>query len=263
MDIENWDLVIPAGFTNEVVNAVDEDRRARVLAIRNLEVKYGDYQALWGVSLEVRAGEVVCLLGPNGSGKSTLVSAVSGLVPAAAGDIEFGGERLNGIPTHQIVTRGLAHVMEQRRLFPYLSVEKNLLLGSYQRQARARRSDTLAWVLELFPILRERRQQLAHSLSGGEQQMLAIARGLMSRPRFLMVDEPFLGLAPLVVKRILEIIRRVNAEGVTVLFIEQNVQLALSISHRAYVLESGRMVLAGSAAEVLASELIRKVYLGI
>jgi branched-chain amino acid transport system ATP-binding protein len=234
-----------------------------MLEIRNLEVKYGDYQALWGVSLEVRAGEVVCLLGPNGSGKSTLISAVSGLVRAAAGDIEFNGERLNGIPTHRIVARGLAHVLEQRRLFPYLSVEKNLLLGSYQPEARARRGESLAWVLELFPILRERRQQLAHSLSGGEQQMLAIARGLMSRPRCLMIDEPFLGLAPMVVTRILEIIRRVNAEGVTVLFIEQNVQLALSVSHRAYVLESGRMVLSGGAREVLESELIRKVYLGI
>jgi len=234
-----------------------------MLRVQNLEVKYGDYQALWGVSLEVRAGEVVCLLGPNGSGKSTLIVAVSGLVPAYAGEIEFNGERLNGIPTYRIVTRGLAHVLEQRRLFPYLSVEKNLLLGSYQRQARARRSESLAWVLELFPILRERRQQLAHSLSGGEQQMLAIARGLMSRPRCLMIDEPFLGLAPMVVTRILEIIRRVNAEGVTVLFIEQNVQLALSVSHRAYVLESGRMVLSGGAREVLESDLIRKVYLGI
>ena len=234
-----------------------------ILQVRNLEVKYGDYQALWGVSLEVRAGEVVCLLGPNGSGKSTLVGAVSGLVPASAGEIEFNGERLNGMATHQIVTRGLAHVLEQRRLFPYLSVEKNLLLGSYQREARARRAESLAWVLELFPILRERGQQLAHSLSGGEQQMLAIARGLMSRPRCLMIDEPFLGLAPMVVTRILEIIRRVNAEGVTVLFIEQNVQLALSVSHRAYVLESGRMVLSGGAREVLESDLIRQVYLGI
>jgi branched-chain amino acid transport system ATP-binding protein len=234
-----------------------------MLQVRNLEVKYGDYQALWGVSLEVRAGEVVCLLGPNGSGKSTLIGAVSGLVPASAGEIEFNGERLTGIPTYQIVTRGLAHVMEQRRLFPYLSVEKNLLLGSYQREARAHRGESLAWVLELFPILGERRRQLAHSLSGGEQQMLAIARGLMSRPRCLMIDEPFLGLAPLMVARILEIIRRVNAEGVTVLFIEQNVQLALSVSHRAYVLESGRMVLSGAAREVLESDLIRRVYLGI
>ena len=234
-----------------------------MLRIQNLEVKYGDYQALWGVSLEVREGEVVCLLGPNGAGKSTLISAVSGLVRPLAGDIDFCGERLNGLPTHKIVTRGLSHVLEQRRLFPYLTVEKNLLLGSYQDRARAQREETLHWVFSLFPILKERRQQLAHSLSGGEQQMLAIARGLMSRPKFLMIDEPLLGLAPLVVAKILEIIRQVNAAGVTVLFIEQNVQLALGVSHRGYLMESGRMVLSGTAQEVLESELVRKVYLGI
>ena len=234
-----------------------------MLRVRNLEVKYGDYQALWGVSLEVQEGEVVCLLGPNGAGKSTLISAVSGLVRPLAGDIHFCGERLNGLPTHQIVTRGLSHVLEQRRLFPYLTVEKNLLLGSYQDRARQRRDETLTWVFSLFPILKERRQQLAHSLSGGEQQMLAIGRGLMSRPKFLMIDEPLLGLAPLVVAKILEIIKQVNAAGVTVLFIEQNVQLALGVSHRGYLMESGRMVLSGTAGEVLESELVRKVYLGI
>jgi len=154
-------------------------------------------------------------------------------------------------------------VMEQRRLFPYLTVEKNLLLGSYQARARAHRDENLAWVFSLFPILQERRQQLAHSLSGGEQQMVAIARGLMSRPRFLMIDEPLLGLAPLVVATILEIIKKVNAAGVTVLFIEQNVQLALGASHRGYLLESGRMVAAGSAQELLESEQVRKVYLGM
>lgn len=234
-----------------------------MLRVQNLEVKYGDYQALWGVSLEVRQAEVVCLLGPNGAGKSTLISAISGLVRPLAGDIHFCGERLNGLPTHEIVTRGLSHVMEQRRLFPYLTVEKNLLLGSFQDRARGRREETLAWVFSLFPILKERRQQLAHSLSGGEQQMLAIGRGLMSRPRFLMIDEPLLGLAPLVVGKILEIIRQVNAAGVTVLFVEQNVQLALGVSHRGYLMESGRMVLSGTAREVLGSDLVRKVYLGI
>ena len=234
-----------------------------MLRVQDLEVRYGDYQALWGVSLEVREGEVVCLLGPNGAGKSTLISAVSGLVRPLAGDITFCGERLNGLPTHRIVTRGLSHVMEQRRLFPYLTAEKNLLLGSYQDRARAQRDETLHWVFSLFPILKERRQQLAHSLSGGEQQMLAIGRGLMSRPKFLMIDEPLLGLAPLVVAKILEIIKQVNAAGVTVLFIEQNVQLALGISHRAYLMESGRMVLSGTAEEVLESDLVRKVYLGI
>jgi len=234
-----------------------------VLRIQDLEVKYGDFQALWGVSLEVREGEVVCLLGPNGAGKSTLISTVSGLLRPLRGQVEFCGERIDGLPTHQIVTRGLSHVMEQRRLFPYLTVEKNLLLGSYQERARAQRAESLAWVFKLFPTLEERRQQLAHSLSGGEQQMLALGRGLMSRPKFLMIDEPFLGLAPLVVMNILQIIKKINAEGVTVLFIEQNVQLALGVSHRGYLLESGRMVVSGSGKELLESDLVRKVYLGI
>ena len=234
-----------------------------MLRVRDLEVKYGDFQALWGVSLDVSEGEVVCLLGPNGAGKSTLISAVSGLVPTFRGTIEFCGERIDGIPTHQIVTRGLSQVMEQRRLFPYLTVEKNLVLGSYQERARPQRADSLDWVFELFPILRERRKQLAYSLSGGEQQMVAIARGLMSRPKFLMIDEPFLGLAPIVVQTILNILKRVNGEGVTVLFIEQNVQLALGASHRGYLLESGHMVATGAAAELLESEMVRKVYLGI
>ena len=234
-----------------------------MLQVHNLEVKYGDFQVLWGVSLEVRAGEVVSLLGPNGAGKSTIINTVSGLVRPLAGRLEFCGERIEGLPTHQIVTRGVSHVLERRRVFPYLTVEKNLLLGSYQDRARPRREESLAWVFELFPILRERCFQLAHSLSGGEQQMLAIGRGLMSRPKFLMIDEPFLGLAPRVVTEILEIIKKINAAGVTILFIEQNVQLALSVSHRAYVLESGRMVLSGTAKEVLESELVRTVYLGI
>jgi len=234
-----------------------------VLCVTDLEVKYGDFQALWGVSLEVREGEVVCLLGPNGAGKSTLISAVSGLVKPSKGRVEFCGERIDTLPTHRIVTRGLSHVMEQRRLFPYLTVEKNLLLGSYQARARAQRAESLKWVFELFPMLEERRNQMANSLSGGEQQMVALARGLMSRPKFLMVDEPFLGLAPIIVQKILEIIKKINAAGVTVLFIEQNVQLALGVSHRGYLLESGRMVAAGASRQLLESDVVRKVYLGI
>lgn len=234
-----------------------------MLRVQDLEVKYGDFQAVWGASLEVREGEVVCLLGPNGAGKSSLISAVSGLVRPSRGRIEFCGERIDGLPTYQIVTRGLSHVLEQRRLFPYLTVEKNLLLGSYQERARAQRTDSLAWVFRLFPTLAERRQQLAHSLSGGEQQMLALGRGLMSRPKFLMIDEPFLGLAPLVVMNILQTIKQINAEGVTVLFIEQNVQLALGVSHRGYLMESGRMVASGAAKDLLESREVREVYLGI
>jgi branched-chain amino acid transport system ATP-binding protein len=234
-----------------------------VLRVQNLEVKYGDFQALWGVSVEVQEGEVVCLLGPNGAGKSTLIGAVSGLVPTFRGTIEFCGERIDGLPTHQIVTRGLSQVMEQRRLFPYLTVEKNLLLGSFQERARAQRAESLDWVFELFPILKERRNQLAYSLSGGEQQMAAIGRGLMSRPKFLMIDEPFLGLAPIIVQKILEIIKKINAAGVTVFFIEQNVQAALGVSHRGYLMESGHLVASGPAQEMLESEMVRKVYLGI
>jgi branched-chain amino acid transport system ATP-binding protein len=202
-------------------------------------------------------------LGPNGAGKSTLIGAVSGLVPTFRGTIEFCGERIDGLPTHQIVTRGLSQVMEQRRLFPYLTVEKNLLLGSFQERARAQRAESLDWVFELFPILRERRNQLAYSLSGGEQQMAAIGRGLMSRPKFLMIDEPFLGLAPIIVQKILEIIKKINAAGVTVFFIEQNVQAALGVSHRGYLMESGHLVASGPAQEMLESEMVRKVYLGI
>jgi len=231
--------------------------------VQDLEVKYGDFQVLWGVSLEVHEGEVVCLLGPNGAGKSTIINAVSGLVRPLAGRLEFCGERMDGLPTHEIVTRGISHVLERRRVFPYLTVEKNLLLGSYQERARPHREGSLSWVFSLFPVLRQRRNQLAQSLSGGEQQMLAIGRGLMSRPKFLMIDEPFLGLAPLGVTEILKIITQINAAGVTVLFIEQNVQLALGVSHRGYVLESGRMVVSGAATEVLESDLGRKVYLGI
>ncbi len=234
-----------------------------MLQVQGLEVRYGDFQALWGVSLEVHEGEVVCLLGPNGAGKSTLVSTISGLVKPLAGRLLFCGERIDGLSTHQIVTRGISHVLEQRRVFPYLTVEKNLILGSYQERARQHRQETLEWVLSLFPILGERRQQMGYTLSGGEQQMLAIGRGLMSRPKFLMVDEPLLGLAPLVVATIMEIIRKVNAAGVTVLFIDQNVQLALSVSHRGYLLESGRMVISGTAQELLQSDLVRTVYLGM
>jgi branched-chain amino acid transport system ATP-binding protein len=234
-----------------------------MLAVRDLQVRYGDFQVLWGVSLEVREGEVACLLGPNGAGKSTIINAVSGLVRPAAGAIEFCGERVDRLPTHLIVRRGLSHILERRRVFPYLTVGKNLHLGAYQERARPARDENLAWVYDLFPILRERRHQLAHTLSGGEQQMLAIARGLMSRPRFLMIDEPFLGLAPRVVAQIAETIGKIKAAGVTVLFIEQNVQLALEISDRGFVLESGRMALAGPARELLASEEIRKVYLGV
>jgi branched-chain amino acid transport system ATP-binding protein len=234
-----------------------------ILRIEALEVVYGDFQVLWGVSLEVQAGEIVCLLGPNGAGKSTIMNATTALVPRRAGQVAFRGEDLAGIPTHAIVARGLGHVLERRRLFPTLTVRQNLLLGGYNPAARAQRAESLAWVESLFPLLAERKDQLAGTMSGGQQQMVAIARGLMARPRLLMIDEPFLGLSPKVVDEILAIVERINREGVAVLFTEQNVQLALSISSRGYLLESGRIVLEGSGREMLEHETVRQVYLGL
>jgi len=235
-----------------------------MLRLEGLSVAYGDFQVLWDVSLRVEEGEIVALLGPNGAGKSTLLNTVSGLVRPREGWIDFCGRRLDRLPTHRRVSEGLAHVLERRRLFPYLTLRQNLLLGAYHGHARRHRSDTLAWVESLFPALRDRGDQLAHTLSGGEQQMVAIARGLMSRPRFLMVDEPTLGLAPRVITEILAVLRRINrTEGITILFIEQNVQLALSLAHRGYVLESGRVLLDGTAEALLASEAVRKIFLGL
>ena len=234
-----------------------------LLRIEELEVAYGDFQVLWGVSLSVREAEVVCLLGPNGAGKSTVMNATTGLVARNGGRIVFAGEDLFGIPTHQIAARGLGHVLERRRLFPTLTVRQNLLLGAYSPSARVRRAESLAWVESLFPVLAERKDQLAGTMSGGQQQMVAIARGLMARPRLLMIDEPFLGLSPKVVDEILAIVERVNREGVAVLFTEQNVQLALSVSSRGYLLESGRIVLEGSGREMLQHETVRQVYLGL
>jgi branched-chain amino acid transport system ATP-binding protein len=234
-----------------------------VLAVRDLEVRYGGYLALTGVSLEVRAGEIACLMGANGSGKSSLMNAVSGLVRPARGDVIYDGERINDVPTHRLLAKGLAHVLERRRLFPYMTVLENLQLGAYLPQLRGRRAEALASVFELFPILAERRHQFAATLSGGEQQQVSIARALMGRPRFLMLDEPFLGLSPLLVDFIAETIARVNREGVTVLFTEQNIAKSLAISHRGYILESGRLALSGTAAELLADERLSRIYMGL
>ena len=233
-----------------------------MLKVTDVEVSYGDYQVVWGVSLEVKAGEVVSLLGPNGSGKSTIFNTISGLLKPKAGTIEFEGERIDREPSHKIVGRGLSHILERRRVFPYLSVKQNLWLGGYNPQAKAHRDDTLEEVYGLFPRLRERKDQLAHSLSGGEQQMLALGRGLMSRPKLLMVDEPFLGLSPAVAKEMTDALARINDTGVSVLFIEQNVQVALSISHRGYILESGRLVLSGESGTLLKSDEIKRIFLG-
>jgi branched-chain amino acid transport system ATP-binding protein len=235
-----------------------------MLKIESLSVAYDDFQVLWDVSLEVRPGEIVALLGPNGAGKSTLLNSVSGLVRPRGGRVELDGRRVDALPAHHRVRLGLAHVLERRRLFPHLTVRQNLLLGAYHPGAKPHRTESLDWVEAIFPRLRERRDQLAHTLSGGEQQMVAIGRGLMARPRVLLVDEPTLGLAPRVVTEILDVLRRINREqGITVLFIEQNVELALSLAHRGYVLESGRVLLEGTADALLASGEVRRVFLGL
>ncbi len=234
-----------------------------LLAVETIDVAYGDFQVLWGATLRVRAGEIVAVLGPNGAGKSTLMNTVSGLLTPRAGHITFGGRRIDGVPAHRTAGEGIAHVLERRRLFPFLTVRDNVLLGAHNPRARARRDDTLARVEALFPVVATRATQLAHTLSGGEQQMVAIARGLMARPRLLMIDEPFLGLAPKIVADVGDLIRRIRDEdGIAVLFIEQNVELALRLADRGYILESGRTILSGPSTELLQSAEVTRIFLG-
>jgi branched-chain amino acid transport system ATP-binding protein len=234
-----------------------------MLIVGGLDVAYGEFQVLWGAELRVDAGEIVCVLGPNGAGKSTLMNTISGLLHPRAGHITFLDRRIDGVPAHRAAGLGIAHVLERRRLFPFLSVRDNVLLGAHNPRARPHRAETLARIEALFPIVRARRAQLAHTLSGGEQQIVAIARGLMARPRLLMIDEPFLGLAPHVVQEIAQLVRRIREEdGISVVFIEQNVELALRLADRGYVLESGRTILSGPSAELLQSPEVRRIFLG-
>lgn len=233
-----------------------------LLELKELEVAYSDFQVVWGVSLCVDQGEVVALLGPNGSGKSTVLNTISGLVPVLRGDILVEGASIVGRPTHERTSLGIAHVLERRRVFPYLTVRQNLLLGAWHPEAKGRRDSTLADVVEMFPILRDRADQLAHSLSGGEQQMLALARGLMAVPRLLMVDEPFLGLAPKVVERMKQAFEAIRKTGIAILFIEQNVRLALSMADRGYVLETGRLAISGNSESLANHKTVRRVFLG-
>ena len=233
-----------------------------ILEARGLDVLLDDYQVLWNAHLDVGDGEIVALIGPNGAGKSTLMNTISGLLRPRAGEIVFAGRPIAGRPAHRIVREGVSHVLERRRLFPYLTVRQNVLLGAYNPAARAGRDDQLRRVTDLFPLIETRAHQLAHTLSGGEQQMVAIARGLMARPRLLMIDEPFLGLAPRIVDQIADVMTRINREGVAILFIEQNVERALGIAQRGFVLESGRTVLEGRSADLLRSPEIRHVFLG-
>jgi len=234
-----------------------------LLRVDGIEVGYGDLTAVSDVSLEVREGEAVALIGANGAGKTTTLRAVSGLLPLRRGRIEFQGQRLDGLGPAEIVARGIAHVPEGRQLFPTMTVRENLELGARTRAARSGRAEMLERVFELFPRLRERREQLAGTLSGGEQQMCAIGRGLMARPRLLMLDEPSLGLAPVLVKAIFEDLGRINGQGITVLLVEQNVLRSLHLAHRGYVLENGRMMLSGPRDELLASGHIKQAYLGL
>ncbi len=233
-----------------------------LLEARRLDVLLGDYQVLWAARCAVAVGEIVALLGPNGAGKSTLMNSISGLLRPRAGEIVFDEHAITTLPTHERVSHGISHVLERRRLFPYLTVRQNVWLGAYHRAARPDREAQYQRMIELFPSIASRANQLAHTLSGGEQQMVALARGLMSQPRLLLIDEPFLGLAPMIVEQLTEVIRRINRDGVTILFIEQNVELALSIASRGYVLESGRTILDGAAEDLLHSAEVRRIFLG-
>jgi len=233
-----------------------------LLRLESVKAGYGDLTAVRDVSLEVRAGEIVALIGSNGAGKTTTLRAICGLLPPRAGRIEVDGVSVGGLTTTAIVARGLAHVPEGRQLFPTMTVLENLELGARTPEASRRRAETLERVLALFPRLAERRSQMAGTLSGGEQQMTAIGRALMARPRLLMLDEPSLGLAPVVVSSIFENLRAINHDGVTILLVEQNVLRALRLAHRAYVLENGAIVLHGPSERLLADETIRRAYLG-
>jgi branched-chain amino acid transport system ATP-binding protein len=234
-----------------------------MLEVNDLAVAYGDVQVLWGVSLRVERGEIVTLLGANGAGKTTLLRALSRTVPVRSGTIALDGERIDHAPSAHVVELGIAHVPEGRRLWPDMSVEDNLLLGAYPRRARSEARTELERVYAMFPRVAERRKQIAGTLSGGEQQMVAIGRGLMSKPSILMLDEPSLGLAPIIVAEMFETVRRINAAGTTVLLVEQNVRQALEVASRGYVIETGRVVSSGTRDELLASDEIRKAYLGL
>jgi branched-chain amino acid transport system ATP-binding protein len=234
-----------------------------MLQLEGLSAGYGSFQALFGVSLEVRAGESVAVIGPNGAGKTTLLRAISKLIDVRAGAMSMEGRRYNEVPAHEVISLGIAQVPEGRRLFPRLTVEDNLRMGAFLPAARGEYARRLEMVYTLFPRMKERRLQLAGTMSGGEQQMCAIGRALMSGPKLLLLDEPSAGLAPVIVQSIFDVIRRMSAEGYTVLIVEQNVQQVLKVVDRAYLLETGRIRASGPAAELLASDDIRRAYLGV
>jgi len=234
-----------------------------MLEVNKIDTFYGKIQALWGVSLRIDDAEIVALVGANGAGKTTLLNAISGLVRPASGNIAFLGGRIDGLRSDTIVALGISHIPEGRKLFPDMSVRENLEMGAYTKRAWKDRDETLKKVYQLFPILEARQGQLARTLSGGEQQMVAMGRGLMSRPRMCLIDEPSSGLAPLVVDEIFSIVQELRDQGIAIFLIEQNVQQTLEIADRAYVLENGRVTLAGDSRNLLQEELIRKAYLGL
>jgi len=234
-----------------------------MLKVNGIDVFYGDLQVLWDVSFEVKEKEILVLVGANGAGKSTTIRTVSSLLTPRKGSIEFDGIRLDKTPPYNVIAHGIVHVPEGRRLFPQMSVEENLIMGTLYPEAKANRFKTMERVYGLFPRLLERKKQLAGTLSGGEQQMLAVGRGLMSLPKLMMFDEPSLGLAPILVQDIFRIVRKINEEGVTVLLVEQNVRQTLAMCHRAYVLENGRVVLEGTGQALMANEHVKEAYLGI
>ena len=236
---------------------------AALLTLDGVSAGYGSFAALFDISLEVEHGEAVGVVGPNGAGKTTLMRVISGLLRPQSGRILLEGESLAGAPAYRVVAAGIAHVPENRRLFPRLTVEENLRMGAYLPAARRAFAERVAWVYELFPRLRERRRQMAGTLSGGEQQMVAIGRALMSKPKLLLMDEPSAGLAPLVVEQVFELVKRIRAEGFTVLIVEQNVRQVLAVVDRAYLLETGRIKLAGSAAALQQNPVIQRSYLGL
>jgi len=234
-----------------------------VLKVENLEVSYGELKALWGVSFEVNKGEIVGYLGPNGAGKSTTFKTIVGLLKPDKGIIQYEGKRIDTIPAHKRVNLGISYVPEGRKLFPYMTVLENLLMGSYSKRARNKREEMLEWVFQLFPRLAERKKQLARTLSGGEQQMLAIGRALMSNPTLLILDEPSLGLAPKLVDDLFKVIEQINQEGVTILISEQHIHRVFKIMDRGYIIEEGRIVLHGKPEELEGNEHVKKAYLGI
>ena len=234
-----------------------------MLELKDVNAGYGTFQALFDISLEVNAGEAVAVIGPNGAGKTTLMRVISGMTAPFSGDLKMEKQSLTTIPPHQIVELGIAHVPENRRLFPGMTVEDNLKLGAFAKKARGDSKKSLHFVYELFPRMKERRSQLAGTMSGGEQQMCAIGRAIMSGPKLLLMDEPSAGLAPVVVQQVFGLVRRIREEGYTVLIVEQNVQQVLKVVDRAYLLEAGQLIDSGKSSDLLESETVRKAYMGL